>query len=126
MREPFFDGFHRSLAAFAGAGNHLIVEHIIETRAWMSSLLTLMAPFDVFFVAVHCPLAELERRETARGDRRIGDARRDYAAIHRDVEYDLELSGTEPPADNVRNLIRACRGRARPSAFERMASRGVV
>ena len=30
MRGPFFAGFERSLAIYAGAGNNLIVEHIIE------------------------------------------------------------------------------------------------
>ncbi|MBD9593822.1 hypothetical protein IB277_12205 [Ensifer sp. ENS07] len=29
-RARFFDGFHRSIAAFAEAGNDLIVEHIVE------------------------------------------------------------------------------------------------
>ncbi len=33
MRPCFFEGFHRCLPALAGAGNNLIVEHIIETRA---------------------------------------------------------------------------------------------
>jgi len=34
MRPRFFDGFHRCLPALAAAGNDLIVEHIIEFRAW--------------------------------------------------------------------------------------------
>ena len=101
MREPFFDGFHRSLPAFASSGNNLIVEHIVETKEWMSSLLALLAPFDVFFVAVHCPLSELERREAARGDRRAGDARKDFATIHLDLVYDLELNGIDFPQVNV-------------------------
>lgn len=122
MRESFFDGFHRSLAAFAGSGNNLIVEHIVETREWLSSLLKLLAPFDVFFATVYCPLPELERREAERGDRPSGDARRDFMSINLNAEYDLELDGTEPPEDNVRRLIAAWRDRIRPSAFERMAS----
>jgi chloramphenicol 3-O phosphotransferase len=123
MCASFFDGFHRSVAAFAASGNDLIVEHIVETRKWMSSLLTLLAPFDVFFVADHCPLPELEKREAARGDRPVGDARRDFMSIDLNAVYDLELDGTESPEANVGRLIRAWRGRVRPSAFERMASR---
>jgi hypothetical protein len=34
----FFAGFHRCLPALAAAGNDLIVEHIIEFRAWRSDL----------------------------------------------------------------------------------------
>ena len=37
MREAFFLGFERSLAAYTSAGNDLIVEYIVETREWMDS-----------------------------------------------------------------------------------------
>lgn len=121
MREMFFDGFHRSVAAFAGSGNNLIVEHIIETQEWMSTLLDALSSFDVFFVEVYCPLPELERREILRGDRRIGDARRDFATIQLNVEYDLKLFGTDSPETSVERLIQAWSNRSRPSAFERMA-----
>ena len=40
MRPRFFDGFHRCLPALAAAGNDLIVEHIIEFRAWREDLWT--------------------------------------------------------------------------------------
>ena len=67
LRPGFFQGFHRSLPALAGPGNNLIVEHIVETRAWMVMLVELLAEFDVFFVGLHCPLPELARRERERG-----------------------------------------------------------
>jgi chloramphenicol 3-O phosphotransferase len=121
MRETFFEGFHRSLPAIASAGNNLIVEHIVETSAWMTRLVVLLAGFDVFFVGIHCPLEELERRERARGNRRIGDASRDFATIHAHAAYDLELNSLIPPDENALKLISAWQERARPSAFERMA-----
>lgn len=52
-RAAVFAGLHNSIAAFAGAGNDLIVEHIIEQRAWLEDLLRLLAPFDVYCVGVH-------------------------------------------------------------------------
>ena len=123
MRPAFFEGFHRSLAALASAGNNLLVEHIVETEAWMDRLLDLLAPFNVFFIGVHCPLPELERREAERGDRRIGEARTDFAVVHDHKQYDLELSSTEP-ADRLADLAwSAWRNRQAPSAFERMAYR---
>ena len=72
-----------------------------------------MALFDL-------PLAELERREIARGDRRIGDAARDFHSIHAHCAYDLELDSTEPPAANAERLIAAWTARAGTSAFDRM------
>ena len=123
LREPFFQGFHRCLPALAEAGNNLIVEHIVETADWMADLLRLLRPFDVFFVGVHCPLPELERREHARGDRRLGDAATDFATAHAHCTYDLEVEATGAPGRNVDAIIAAWRNRRRPSAFDRMAQR---
>lgn len=120
QREAFFEGFESALPAFLRPGNNLIVEHIVETSAWMQRLVSLLEGFDVFFVGVHCPLAELERREIARGDRRIGDARRDFYSVHNHATYDLELDSTEPPELNADRLIAAWRARTEPSAFSRM------
>ena len=67
MLLKFFDGFHRCLPALAAAGNDLIVEHIIEFRAWREHLARLLGGLDVFLVGVHCDLAEIDRRERDRG-----------------------------------------------------------
>lgn len=123
MREVFFDGFHRSLPAFAGAGNDLIVEHIIESPDWLASLVHLLHGYDVFLVAVHCPLLELERRERLRGDRPVGDARRDLETIHKGVEYDLEVDGRRDPGISARELVEAWHRRGPGSAVERMGQR---
>jgi len=120
MRESFFDGFHRSLPAFAEAGNNLIVEHIVETELWLRQLVSLLSGVDVFFVGVHCPLDELERRERVRGDRPIGDARRDYETIHAFTTYDLELDAREPPSDNASRVVAAWKARTRPAVFDRL------
>ena len=88
----------------------------------MADLVQLLAPFDVFFVGVHCPLPELERRERHRGDRRIGEARTDFHAVHRFTEYDLDIDATQPTEGNVSRLITAWQARSRSTAFERMAT----
>jgi chloramphenicol 3-O phosphotransferase len=119
-RESFFDGFHRSIPALAEAGNNLIVEHIVETEAWMLKLLKLLAHLDVFFVGVHCPLPELERRERERGNRRIGEARIDFATTHTFGIYDFEVLSTNFEAANVSALLAAWKSRRHPSAFDKM------
>jgi chloramphenicol 3-O phosphotransferase len=124
-RPAFFDGFHRCIPALAEAGNNLIVEHIVETEAWMHKLLQLLAHLDVFFVGVHCPLPELERRERERGNRRIGDARNDFAITHTFGIYDFEVQSMAPVDANVSALLAAWQPRERPSAFERMARQAV-
>ena len=122
MRPAVFDGFHLCLPAFAKAGNNIIVDHIIEQKQWMSDLVQLLAPFDVFFVGVHCPLPELEQRERQRGDRRTGEARADFHSVHRFTEYDLEIDSTQPNEGNVEMLMTAWKSRNRPTAFDRMAT----
>lgn len=120
MRDAFFEGFEQSLLAYVRCGNNLIVEHIMESRAWLLRLAGLLAGQDVFFVGLHCDLGELERREAARGDRRIGDARRDFHQVHSYCRYDAELDSAVAPEANAGRLIAAWRSRATPSAFQRL------
>ncbi|GLQ54225.1 chloramphenicol phosphotransferase CPT family protein [Devosia nitrariae] len=117
IRAPFFDGFHRSIAAFASAGNNLILEHILDTPGWREQLAELLARQDMFFVGVHASLAELIRREKARGDRKVGSAEVDFHSIHKDVRYDLELSGEADADENVDRLIAAWHAQRVRSAF---------
>ncbi len=123
MRPAVFDGFHRCLPVLAEAGNNLIVEHIIENEAWMSELVKLLTGLDVFFVGVHCSLPELKRREHKRGNRRVGEAQRDYQIVHSFAEYDLEIDSMQSNQTNVTMLVDAWKSRQSPSAFERMAAR---
>ncbi|WP_345558535.1 chloramphenicol phosphotransferase CPT family protein [Nonomuraea rosea] len=97
MRPRFFQGFHRCLPALAGAGNDLVVEHVIEFRTWRDQLSRLLAGFDVFLVGVHCDLAEIDRRERVRGDRRIGEGRGhvEVDGIHMFGPYDYEVDTTK-------------------------------
>jgi chloramphenicol 3-O phosphotransferase len=121
LRPQFVDGFRRCLPVLAEAGNNLVVEHIVETEEWMHRLLRLLDQLDVFFVKVHCPLAELERRELERGDRRLGEARTDFQTSHAFGIYDFDVDSTSPIDKNVGAVIAAWKARERPSAFEKMA-----
>lgn len=117
MRKPFFDGFHASLAAYAQAGNNLILEHILDTPGWQGELAQLFAPFDVLFVAVHCPVDELNRREAERGDRPAGSAEQDFHTIHRERVYDLEVQSHDGVDANVDKILAAWRDDRPLSAF---------
>ena len=116
MRPKFFEGFHRCIPELAAAGNNLIVEHIVETQEWMSLLKKLLKPFDVFYVGLHCPLAELLRREGARTDKTRPEAGADFEIVHRYMQYDLELDSTRPVDQNVSALLKAWAERQSPPA----------
>jgi chloramphenicol 3-O phosphotransferase len=126
VRPRFFAGFHRCLPALAAAGNDLIVEHIIEFRAWRHDLAVLLADLDVFLIGVHCALDELDRRERVRGDRRIGEGRThvELDGIHTFGPYDLEVDTTAGiGADLIDAILTAWRRRTPPtSALLRSAS----
>ena len=86
----FILGMHRSFAAMASAGNHLIIADVI-TEPLMHSYVEALAEQRVFLVGLHCSLEELERREKARGDRLVGSAQIQYQRVHQPGIYDLEL-----------------------------------
>lgn len=124
MRAPFFAGYHASLAAYAAAGNNLIVEHILDTPGWQGELAKLFRPFDVLFVALHCPVEELRRRELARGDRPPGSAEQDALSIHLGRRYDLELQASDGVDENAKRVMTAWRAtRARSRFFEVLEDR---
>lgn len=120
-RAAFFDGFHRSLKAYADAGNDLILEHILDTEGWLETLCDLFAHHDVFFVGVHCPLEILIARERERGNRPIGSAKKDYETIHAGKIYDIELHSTDEANANVEKLLVNWRKGHRSSSFSVIA-----
>lgn len=120
-RAKVFDGFHASLAAYADAGNNLIIEHILDTPKWADDLRSLLAQHDILFVAVHCPLALLVERERLRGDRELGSAAHDHSLIHDGRVYDIEIDSAEGVEANVQSILQAWRGDTRRSEFGRNA-----
>jgi chloramphenicol 3-O phosphotransferase len=124
IRPQVIDGLHQTWRTLALAGNDLIIDHIVETEAEMNKLVHLLSDIDVFFVALYCSLAELERREIQRGNRRSGEAQADFYNVHNYTTYDLELDSEQNSVeDNVNSLIGAWRERKRPNAFDRMADK---
>lgn len=117
-------GFHRSIAALAGAGANLIVDHVMVYReGWASTLAdcaTVLEPFPVYFVGVRCSLEEAKRREQARGDRFTGTAERQFPRVHRHNLYDLEVDTTHTSPEVCAEQIRTFVGSHAPMAFARL------
>ena len=115
-RPLFFDAFHRSISAYASAGIDLIVEHIIEQRSWAHQLADLLTDHDVFTVAAHCPMDELERREKERGNRNIGESQFHMKTYELGIP-DIEIDTTNPVQDCADEVINAWQLREIPSHF---------
>jgi chloramphenicol 3-O phosphotransferase len=117
-------GFHHSIAALAGAGNNLIVDHVTVVReGWPSSLMEcafLLRPFRAYLVGVHCPLEELQRREQQRGDRYLGTAARQFDRVHRHGIYDIEVDTSQASAHACAEQVMTYLSRHEPNAFSQL------
>ncbi|WP_407569186.1 chloramphenicol phosphotransferase CPT family protein [Deinococcus altitudinis] len=122
IRPKLFGGYFGCLAALAQAGNSLVVDYIVETPEQLTRLTEVLKPYNVFFVGVHCPLPELERREQLRGDRRVGDAQRDFQTVHTFSAYDFEIDSSLPAEANARAVLEAWRKRQGPGVFTKKAA----
>ncbi len=122
IRPNVFSGVRKCVPALLGAGNNVIFDHIIESQEEMDELVILLNEFNVFFVGLHCSLEELERRELARGNRRVGDAKKDLETVHTFGQYDFELNSEDDLQENATALIKAWKVRKRPLSFQTMAS----
>ena len=99
------------------AGNNLLVDYIIESKEQLDRLIDCLGLLDVFLVGVHCPLTELERREKQRGDRRIGDAKRDLQTVHTFTTYDFEVNSYHSPDIIAAEIATAWKQRSYPASF---------
>jgi len=107
FRPRIVDGFFRSLKAFALSDVDVISELILEDASEVARLEQEVDGLDVFWVGLHAPVEELERRERERGNRTAGDARRDVETVHGFRSYDLDLDTTRGVAANTAELVSA-------------------
>lgn len=85
--------FHRTIKMFSDKGVNLIVDQILHDDETLRDCLDTLKESPVFFVGVHCPVEELERREKDRGDRCIGQAKKQLEYVHQQNEiYDIEVN----------------------------------
>jgi chloramphenicol 3-O phosphotransferase len=114
-------GYHHCIAALAATGNYVLADHVLQEPAWWSECAQLFAPFTAHLITVFCPLDELERRETERGDREIGLARFQYDRIYRnniqDLKVDTSIADPLTCATRINEYIVA---NIQPTAFSRL------
>ncbi len=100
-----FEGFYRCVAALVDCGNKVIVDTVAhENQAHQFQ--RLFEHLRVVYVAVHCPIAELERREKARGDRTIGLAHSQFLEVHQFLRYDLEVNTFQQTSQQCAEIIK--------------------
>jgi chloramphenicol 3-O phosphotransferase len=114
-------GLHRAVATFARLGHIVLVDHILQERAWLLDCLAVWRGLPVLSVGVRCPLAVAEQRERERGNRVLGVARWQSSRVHAGLRYDLEVETAEQRPRACAEQIAAYRAAGRPcEAFVQM------
>ncbi|WP_066052743.1 chloramphenicol phosphotransferase CPT family protein [Robertmurraya korlensis] len=103
--------FHQSIAMFSDQGVNLIVDHVLHDEETVTDAYKTLRNYPIYFVGVHCPLEELERREQVRGDRRIGQAKLQLQFVHQQSEtYNIEVDtfkyGMEKNAQAIADFVK--------------------
>ena len=75
----------------AAAGANLVIDEVLLLKAFAEDWLAVLPDVPVLMVGVQSALAELERRELARGDRVIGQARGQFGKVLLNAAYDVEV-----------------------------------
>jgi chloramphenicol 3-O phosphotransferase len=104
-------GMRAALAAFARAGNDLIVDDVFVDPAWFDGWQNELAGIEWLLVGVLAPLDVLEEREQARGNRILGEARAQVDVIHRGIEYDLTVDTSVQSPEECAGAILAALAR---------------
>ena len=98
---------HAAVAAFARGGQHVILDTVLDRASAVRYLDDDLGSIGFSLVGVHCMLDELERRETARGDRPSGTARRQFELVHAGRRYDFSVDTTRTDAAECASEIAA-------------------
>ena len=89
--EKVIKGMHRAIAAYAHAGNNVIVDYIKYENAWLTDLKEALHDVRVIWVGVTASLESITQREKLRGTSPEGHARSHYHTVHQGITYDLML-----------------------------------
>jgi chloramphenicol 3-O phosphotransferase len=107
------------------AANHdLIVDDVIADPETLQDTIHALAPFNVLFVGVECPLEVSEQRERERGDRAVGLARGLAPLVHAHGVYDTTVdSSKHSPAECADAIKRRLAEGPPPTAFAELRAR---
>ncbi len=95
-------GMRRAIAAFAEAGNNVIIDDLLFEPDYLHDYADVLADIDTWFIGVRCSLEVVNQRENQRAGRFPGTAESHFHEVHaHGLDYDLEV-------DTSTNAPRAC------------------
>ena len=101
-------GMRAALAAFARAGNDVLVDDVFIDSEWLDGWRAELTDIEWLLVGVLAPLDVLEERERSRGNRIAGEARAQVDVVHRGIDYDLTVdTSRQSPDECARSILEA-------------------
>ena len=111
-------GMHHSIAAYAKAGNNVVVDYILYEKEWFSEFVNTLKGIKVYYIGLKYPLQAIEEREKKRATSPEGHARSHYETVHYFDNYDLVIDDPSLSADEIaRNIQRYIDKNPNPKAF---------
>lgn len=117
--EQVLRGMRRAIAAFAGAGNNVIIDDLLFRPEYLDDYAVALARVPTWLIGVRCSLDVVNEREAKRTGRFPGTATSHYHEVHaHQALYDLEIdtSATAPKACALAIIDRL---KAPPAGLER-------
>lgn len=103
--QKIIKGMHGAIAAYAKAGNNVIVDYIMYDPAWHADLMNALSDFNVVTVGVTAALPVIEERERVRATSPQGHARSVYATVHQGWDYELVVNTDEETPSQMADQI---------------------
>jgi chloramphenicol 3-O phosphotransferase len=98
-------GMHQAIAAYARAGNNVIVDYIMYDSAWHDDLMSALSGVSVMSIGVTADLSVIKERERVRATSPQGHARSVYESTHQGWNYDLMINTDEMTPDQSAEYI---------------------
>ena len=103
--QKIIKGMHQAIAAYAKAGNNVIVDYIMYDPTWYDDLMTVLSDIPVISVGVTAALPVVQQREKMRATSPEGHARSIYHTVHQGWKYDLEINTDNMTPEHIADMI---------------------
>ncbi|MBA2306661.1 hypothetical protein H0W26_00835 [Candidatus Dependentiae bacterium] len=103
--QKIIKGMHRAIAAYARAGNNVIVDYIAYDPTWITDLQSSLQGINTIYVGVTASLETIQQREKSRGTSPEGHGRSLYESVHKGWNYNLKIDTDALTPDQVADLI---------------------
>jgi chloramphenicol 3-O phosphotransferase len=101
-----YEGFQHSVAALCRAGQNVIIDDVLidggtDQHRWEASL----TGIDTIWIGVRCDREVAIARESERGDRPIGVAKRYAERVHQGVNYDMDVNTSATSVEDTLDIV---------------------